>query len=108
MLKFHLCGENDVQVAEWMSSLNNGGILYIDQVESNVFDVLRNVIIDNNISTDRHKKVYTIRNKRVVKNDKFKMYFIKNKIDAHITRKCWNELLVVNFNATSDVISKLY
>ena len=88
------------------SALNNGGILYIDQVESNVFDVLRNVIIDNNISTDRHKKVYTIRNKRVVKNEKFKMYFIKNKIDAHITRKCWNELLVVNFNATSDVISK--
>ena len=22
---FHLCGENDVQVAEWMSALNNDG-----------------------------------------------------------------------------------
>ena len=88
------------------SALKNGGILYIDQVEAKIFDVLKNIIIDNNISTERNKKAYMLRGKKIEKNEKFKLYFIKNKIDSEINSKCWNELLIVNFNATSDVISK--
>lgn len=99
-------GNNSELFDKVESAMKNGSILFIDQCDDEVIDLLRNVINDVNIGMDMKKRIYQINGKTVEKNEKFRLFLMKSKINIEINSKINEETLVVNFNATSDIINK--
>ena len=51
------------------------------------------------------KNCYLIRNKKIDKNEKFKLYLIKSKPNSLIPEKAFGNCYVINFTCPSNVIS---
>ena len=88
------------------SAMKSGSILFIKQCEENIYNILQNLINEkfsyNSISG---KNCYFIRNKKIDRNERFKLYLIKSKPNSIIPEKAFSNCYVINFTCPSDVIS---
>ena len=86
-------------------AMKNGNELFIDECEGNIYNILENYINDKygyNAKTQRN--YYLIKNKKIDKHEKFKLYLINSKSSSKIPPKAFRDCYVINFNCPSDVI----
>ena len=89
------------------SSLKGGVILFIDNCEGNIYHILDNLIIDNSTyNSEKGRFCYEIKDKKMEKNNKFKLYLVKSRTNSIINDKVFTDCVVVNFNCPSDYIEK--
>ena len=87
------------------SSMKNGCILFIDQCEENIYSILENLITNKfSYNAEKGKNCYLIKNKKMEKSDRFKLYLIKSKLNSKIPKKAFKNLYVINFTCPLPVI----
>ena len=88
------------------SAMKSGSILFIKQCEENIYNILQNLIDEkSSYNSINGKKCYLIKNKKIDRNDRFKLYLIKSKPNSKIPEKAFANCYVINFTCPSDVIS---
>ena len=88
------------------SAMKGGSILFIKQCEENIYNILQNLIDEKfSYNPNNGKNCYLIRNKKIDKNEKFKLYLIKSKPNSLIPEKAFGNCYVINFTCPSNVIS---
>ena len=89
------------------SSMKGGIILFIDNCEENIYQILDNLIVDNSTyNSEKGRFCYEIKDRKMDKNEKFKLYLIKSRTKSKMNEKCFSDCVVVNFNCPSDYIEK--
>ena len=89
------------------SSMKNGNILFIENVEENIYNILINLIQDKfTYNAEKGLNNYVIRGKNCLRNKKFKLYLIKSKNSSKINNKVFSDCILINFSVPSDVIQK--
>ena len=87
-------------------SMKNGIILFIKQCEENIYNILENLINEKfSYNPETGKNSYIIRNKKMAKHERFKLYLIKSKPNSKIPKKAFANCYVINFTCPADVIS---
>ena len=84
-------------------SMKEGMCLMIERVDSKIFDIFKNLILDNKIF-EKGKTFVNINHTNKEINEKFKLFFVKDKIDTLIDSQMWLESLVINFIPCKDVL----
>ena len=86
-------------------AMKNGNDLFIDECEENIYDIFENYINDKyGYNAKKQKNCYLIKNKKIDKDEKFKLYLINSKSSSRISKKAFRDCYVINFNCPSDVI----
>ena len=86
-------------------AMKNGNDLFIDECEENIYDIFENYINDKyGYNAKTQKNCYLIKNKKIDKDEKFKLYLINSKSSSRISKKAFRDCYVINFNCPSDVI----
>lgn len=89
--------QGDTEMEEAIDkTMKEGFCLMIERVDSKIFDIFKNVIFDNKVH-EKGKTFVSVNNQPKEINDKFKLFFIKDKIDCLIDSQMWLESLVINF-----------
>ena len=89
-------------------AMKNGNILFIDQCEENIYDIMENYINNKytyNPKTGRDS--YLIKNKKIDKDPNFKLFLIKSKNTSIISSKAFSDCYVINFNCPADIITEI-
>jgi len=84
-------------------TMKDGMCLMIERVDSKIFDVFKNIVLDNKVQ-EKGKTFVSINNVSKEISEKFKLFFIKDKIDTLIDSQMWIETLVVNFIPCKEVL----
>ena len=88
------------------SAMKNGTIIFIKQCEENIYNILQNLIDEKfSYNSNNGKNCYLIKNKKIDKNERFKLYLIKSKHNSQISEKAFANCYVINFTCPSNVIS---
>ena len=88
------------------NSMKNGTILFIKQCEENIYDIMENLINEKFIyNAEKGKNCYLIKNKKIERHEKFKLYLIQSKPTSKISKKAFVNCYVVNFTCPTEVIS---
>ena len=88
------------------SSMKNGSVLFIKQCEENIYNIMENLINEKfTYNPENGKNSYIIKNKKMAKSEKFKLYLIKSKPSSKIPKKAFANCYVINFTCPADVIS---
>ena len=88
------------------SSMKNGSVLFIKQCEENIYNIMENLINEKfTYNAENGKNSYVIKNKKMAKSEKFKLYLIKSKPNSKISKKAFANCYVINFTCPTDVIS---
>lgn len=84
-------------------TMKDGMCLMIERVDSKIFDVFKNIVLDNKVA-EKGKTFVSVNNVSKEISEKFKLFFIKDKIDTLIDSQMWIETLVVNFIPCKEVL----
>ncbi len=84
-------------------SLKEGNCLMIERVDTKIFDTFKNVILDNKFQ-EKGRTYVNINNANKEINNKFKLFFVKDKVDSLIDSQMWLESLVVNFIPCKEIL----
>jgi hypothetical protein len=84
-------------------TMKDGMCLMIERVDSKIFDVFKNIVLDNK-TQEKGKTYASVNNINKEISEKFKLFFIKDKIDTLIDSQMWIETLVVNFIPCKEVL----
>jgi hypothetical protein len=88
------------------SAMRNGSILFINQCEEAIYNALENLVNEKfTYNAEKGKNCYLIKNRKMVKSEKFKLYLIKSKPSSKIPPKAFANCYVINFTCPADVIS---
>ena len=88
------------------NSMKNGTILFINQCEENIYDIMENLINEKfTYNAEKGKNCYLIKNKKIERHEKFKLYLIKSKPSSKIYKKAFTNCYVINFTCPAEVIS---
>ena len=88
------------------ASMKNGSVLFIEQCEEGIYDIMENLILERfTYNAERGKNCYFIKNKKMEKNPKFKLYFIKSKPNSKISPKAFDNCYIINFNCPKYIIN---
>ena len=80
------------------SSMKNGNILFIENVEENIYNILINLIQDKfTYNAEKGLNNYVIRGKNCLRNKKFKLYLIKSKNSSKVNNKVFSDCILINF-----------
>ena len=105
--KYNDINEDGEMFDKLESSMKSGNILFIEQVEENIINIMENYIYEKSIyNGQKGKYCYLIKNKLLEKHDKFKLYFVKTKLKSKINDKAWQDCFIINFNSPSDIIER--
>ena len=89
------------------SAMRNGSVLFIEQCEEGIYNIMENLILDKFIyNAERGQNSYLIRGKKIIKNPKFKLYFIKSKPKSKINPKALENCYLINFKCPRYVIKE--
>ena len=87
-------------------AMKSGSILFIKQCEENIYNILQNLIDEKfSYNPNNGKICYLIKNKKMDRNERFKVYLIKSKPSSSIPEKAFANCYVINFTCPSNVIS---
>ena len=87
------------------SSMRNGNVLFIEQCEEGIYNIMENLITDKFIyNAESGKNSYLIKGKKIIKNPKFKLYFIKSKPKSKINPKALENCYLINFKCPRYII----
>jgi len=87
------------------SAMRNGSVLFIEQCEEGIYNIMENLILDKFIyNTESGKNSYLIRGKKIIKNPKFNLYFIKSKPKSKINPKALENCYLINFKCPRYII----
>ena len=87
------------------SAMKNGSVLFIEQCEEDIYHIMENLINDKFIyNVESGKNSYLIRGKKIIKNPKFKLYFIKSKPKSKINPKVLDNCYLINFKCPKYII----
>ena len=87
------------------SAMKNGSVLFIEQCEEDIYHIMENLINDKFIyNAESGKNSYLIRGKKIIKNPKFKLYFIKSKPKSKINPKVLDNCYLINFKCPKYII----
>ena len=78
-------------------AMKQGLYLFVEQAEEKTYAQLKNIIKDQKVYKDG-KICYLIDNSPKEVNEKFKMIFIKDKLNCGTNSKTWLEMQMLNFN----------
>ena len=88
------------------SAMKNGSVLFIEQCEEEIYNIMENLIKEKfTYNAERGKNCYLIKNKKIEKNPKFKLYFIKSKPNSKISPKAFDNCFLINFNCPRNIIN---
>jgi len=88
------------------AAMKNGSILFVNQCEENIYNILENLVNDKfSYNAEKGKNCYIIKNKKMEKSEKFKLYLIKSKPNSKISPKAFANCYVINFTCPAAVIS---
>ena len=88
------------------AAMKNGSVLFIEQCEEEIYNIMENLIKEKfSYNAERGKNCYLIKNKKIEKNPKFKLYFIKSKSKSKISPKAFENCFIVNFNCPRNIIN---
>ena len=105
--KYNDVNEDGEMFDKLESAMKSGNILFIEQVEENIVNIMENYIYEKSIyNGQKGKFCYNIKGKLLEKHDKFKLYFVKSKITSKIHEKAWNDCFIINFNSPSNVVER--
>ena len=89
-------------------SMRSGSFLFIDQCEENIYDIFENLINEKSgYNAKTQKRFYIIKNKKIDKDENFKLFLINSKSSSKISQKSFRDCYVINFNCPSEVICGL-
>ena len=98
--------ENGEMFDKIENAMKNGSILFIKQCEESIYDYLENLINEKfSYNAEKGRNAYLIKNKKMVKSDRFKLYLIKYKTSSKISKKAFSNCYVINFTCPAEVIS---
>ena len=87
------------------SAMRNGSVLFIEQCEEGIYNIMENLILDKFIyNAESGKNSYIIRGKKIIKNPKFKLYFIKSKPKSTINKNALENCYLINFKCPRYII----
>ena len=87
-------------------AMKSGSFIFIKQCEENIYNILQNLIDEKfSYNPNNGKNCYLIKNKKIDKNERFKLYLIKSKPNSEISEKAFANCYVINFTCPSNVIS---
>ena len=87
------------------SAMRNGSVLFIEQCEEGIYNIMENLILDKFIyNAESGKNSYLIRGKKIIKNPKFNLYFIKSKPKSKINPKALENCYLINFKCPRYII----
>ena len=87
------------------ASMKNGNVLFIEQCEEGIYDIMENLIQERyTYNAEKGKYCYLIKNKKIEKNPKFKLYFVKSKPNSKISPKAFDNCYIINFNCPRYII----
>ena len=87
------------------SAMRNGSVLFIEQCEEDIYNIMENLIIDKFIyNAESGKNSYLIRGKKIIKNPKFKLYLMKSKPKSKINPKVLENCYLINFKCPKYII----
>jgi len=96
--------QGDLDIEEVIDkALKDGMCLMIERVDSKIFDIFKNVVLDNK-TQEKGKTYVQINNSNREVSDRFKLFFVKDKIDTLIDSQVWIETLVINFIPCKEVL----
>lgn len=84
-------------------SMKEGQCLMIERIDSKIFDTFKNVILDNKFQ-EKGRTYVSINNVNKEINSKFKLFFVKDKVDSLIDSQMWLESLVINFIPCKEIL----
>ena len=88
------------------NAMKNGSILFINQCEEAIYNIMENLVNEKfSYNSEKGKNCYLIKNRKMVKSDKFRLYLIKSKPSSKISPKAFANCYVINFTCPADVIS---
>ena len=88
------------------TSMKNGSVLFIEQCEEEIYNIMENLIQEKFIyNAERGKNCYLIKNKKIERHPKFKLYFIKSKPNSKISPKAFDNCYIINFNCPRYIIN---
>ena len=88
------------------SSMKNGSVLFIEQCEEEIYSIMENLIQEKfSYNAEKGKNCYLIKNKKIEKNPKFKLYLIKSKPNSKISPKAFDNCYIINFNCPKYIIN---
>ena len=106
-VKYNNINEDGEMFEKIESSMKSGNILFIEQCEENIINIMENLIYEKcSYNSQKGKFCYLIKNKLMEKHEKFKLYFVKSKLTSKINNKAWNDCFIINFNSPSAVIER--
>ena len=89
------------------SAMKTGSILFIEQCEEGIYNIMENLINDKFIyNAESGKNSYLIRGKKIIKNPKFKLYFIKSKPKSKINPKALENCYLINFKCPRYILKE--
>ena len=87
-------------------AMKSGSIIFIKQCEENIYNILQNLIDEKfSYNSNTGRNCYLIKNKKIDKHERFKLYLIKSKPNSSISEKAFGNCYVINFTCPSNVIS---
>ena len=88
-------------------AMKSGSIIFIKQCEENIYNILQNLIDEKfSYNSNTGRNCYLIKNKKIDKHERFKLYLIKSKPNSLIPEKAFGNCYVINFTCPSNVISE--
>ena len=91
------------------TSMKNGSILFIEQCEEGIYDIMENLIENKFIYNKQNgKNCYIIKNKKIEKNPKFKLHLIKSKPNSKISPKAFDNCYIINFNCPKYIVNDYF
>ena len=89
------------------SAMRNGSVLFIEQCEEGIYNIMENLITNKFIyNAETGKNSYMIRGKKLIKNPKFKLYFIKSKPKSQINNNILDNCYLLNFKCPKNIIQE--
>jgi hypothetical protein len=87
--------------------MKNGNVLFIEQCEEGIYDILENLIQERfTYNAEKGINCYLIKNKKIEKNPKFKLYLVKSKPNSKISPKAFDNCYIINFNSPRYIINE--
>ena len=102
---YHGLNEQGDMFEKIEASMKNGSVLFIEQCEEGIYDIMENLIEEKyTYNAEKGKNTYLIKNKKIEKNQKFKLYFVKSKPNSKISPKAFDNCYIINFNCPRYII----
>ena len=87
------------------TAMRSGNILFIEQCEEGIYNIMENLITEKFIyNAETGKNSYIIKNKKMIKSPKFKLYFIKSNPHSKINPKAFDNCYIINFKCPKYII----